>query len=107
MSTDPVNQEDGKPPLPCGRCGRLVVLGRGECYLVDIRAVADPTPPVFNGDDLSRDASKEIKRLLARLRGLSEKQLVDQVYRRRLFCLCNACYARWVEDPVGDGRSSR
>ena len=88
-------------PLPCGRCGCDVRPGSGEGYLVDIRAVADPSPPVFTGDDISSDASKEIQRLLTRLRGMTAKQVADQVYRRRLFCLCNACYARWIEDPFG------
>ena len=87
--------------LPCSRCQQGVQLGRGEGYLVDIRAVADPTPPVLTGDDLSADASREIQRLLVRLRGMSERQVANQVFRRRLFCLCNACYARWIEDPFG------
>lgn len=91
--------------LPCSRCGRPVGLGRGEGYLVDIRAVADPTPPVFTGDDLAADATREIQRLLDRLRGLSSRRLADQVYGRQLFCLCNACYARWSADPFGASRT--
>ncbi len=91
--------------VPCSRCGRPVGLGRGEGYLVDIRAVADPTPPVFTGDDLSADATREIQRLLVRLRGMSPRRVADQVYRRRLFCLCNACYALWSADPFGVSRT--
>jgi hypothetical protein len=69
--------------------------------------VADPTPPVFTGDDLSRDTTREIDRLLKRLRKLSEQQLVNQVYRRKLFCLCSACYGRWIDDPFGTGDPGR
>jgi hypothetical protein len=98
--------ESRRPPLQCARCGTLLALGRGECYLVDIRAVADPSPPIFTGDDLSQDAEIEITRLLTRIRALSERQLLNEVYRRKLFCLCNACYARWVEDPAGGSPSS-
>ena len=97
----------GHSPLPCSRCGARLTLGRGECYLVDVRAVADPTPPVFTGDDLSKDASREIDRLLKRLRKLSEQQLVNQVYRRKLFCLCTTCYGRWIGDPFGTGDPGR
>ena len=93
--------------LNCSRCGAPLALGRGECYLVDIRAVADPSPPVFTGDDLSRDAAREIDRLLRQIRRMSEGELVAQVFRRKLFCLCNACYARWIDDPFGSFGSFR
>jgi hypothetical protein len=88
-------------PLTCARCGGPIPVGRGEGYLIDIRAVADPTPPAFSAEDLQADTEREISRLLASLRGQSERQLLDQVYGRRLFCLCNACYARWIDDPFG------
>jgi hypothetical protein len=101
MANDPKDVEPRPASLACSRCGVAVGLGRSECYLVEIRAVADPFPPVFNDDDLSRDAEKEIGRLLARLRKLTERQLMNQVYRRKLFCLCNACYAGWIENPMG------
>lgn len=101
MTGVPSHPAPATPPLLCSRCGATLGLGRGECYLVDVRAVADPSPPVITGDDLSHDAAREIERLLTRLRGLSERELVAQVYRRRLFCLCNGCYARWSADPFG------
>jgi hypothetical protein len=69
--------------------------------------VADPSPPVFTGDDLSRDAAREIDRLLRRVRAMSEYELIAQVFRRRLFCLCNTCYARWVDDPFGSSGEGR
>jgi hypothetical protein len=95
------DNRSGRRPLLCARCGTGLALGRGECYFVEIRAVADPTPPVITGDDLSQDAGREIGRLVARIQGMSERQLIDQVYRRKLFCLCGPCYGRWIEDPVG------
>ena len=101
MKDDPTK----RPPLPCARCRKTVALGRGEGYLVDIRAVADPTPPIFTGDDLSQDASREISRLLMKIRGMSNAQLAVQVYRRKLLCLCTRCYANWIEDPVGRERT--
>ena len=101
MGNKPGNDKTLRPPLPCARCRRIVTLGSGEGYLVDIRAVADPTPPIITGDDLSQDATREISRLLMRLRGMSHAQLAVQVYSRKLFCLCTFCYAIWIEDPVG------
>jgi hypothetical protein len=87
--------------LQCARCGLVLSRGRGECYVVEIRAVADPSPLVFTEEDFERDTEHAINELLARLRSMSEEQLIGQVYSRRLFYLCGPCYTRWVEDPFG------
>jgi hypothetical protein len=102
MSSEPASG----PPVHCSRCGKAVEPGRGEYYLVDVRAVADPSPPVFTAEDLATDPAREIDRLLRRLRRMTREQLAHQVYRRRLFCLCNACYGAWIDDPFGTGRST-
>jgi hypothetical protein len=88
-------------PLLCSRCGVALERGRGECYFVEVRTVADPSSPVFSPEDLERDTERAIGELLARLRAMTERQLLDQVYSRRLFCLCAPCHARWVNDPFG------
>jgi hypothetical protein len=95
--------QDSSPPvpLPCARCGVVIERGRVESYIVEIRAVADPCPTVFTDDDLARDTEAAIGELLRRLYKMTETQLVDQVYRRRLFCLCSECYGRWMSDPFG------
>jgi hypothetical protein len=106
MTTEPLG--DRPAGLNCSRCGLALERGRGECYFVELRAVADPSPPVFHPEDLEGDTERSIGELLDRLRKLSERQLIDQVYRRRLFCLCAPCYAEWVADPFArPGRSSR
>lgn len=87
--------------LLCSRCGVTLQRGRDESYLVEIRAVADPSPPVFTEADLERDTELAIAELLARLRKMSERQLIEQVYRRRLYCLCAACHTSWADDPFG------
>jgi hypothetical protein len=71
---------------------------------VRIVAVADPSPPLITEEDLARDTSREIARLLAQLRGQSEQQLIDQVYQARLLYLCAPCYTRWIADPVNGTR---
>jgi hypothetical protein len=88
-------------PLFCGRCGAQLAPGRGEFYVVRIEAFADPTPPSFTADDLRRDIAAEIDRLLASMRDLSEQEAMDQVYRKMTLYLCNGCYQRWIEQPVG------
>lgn len=86
--------------LCCARCGRELVPGRGDFYVVRIEAVADPSPPCFSEEDLQRDPRAEIGRMIAQMSGLSERELLDQVYRRLVVYLCVPCYRQWIEDPV-------
>ena len=88
-------------PLFCQRCGAELEPGQGEFYVVRIEALADPTPPSITVEDLQRDIAGEIERLLATMRDLSEQEAMDQVYRKMTLYLCNQCYRRWIERPVG------
>jgi hypothetical protein len=91
---------DDDSPLLCARCGVELTPGAGNFYVVRIEAVADPSPPRFSEKDLKHDHRAEIERLIAQMRNLSERELVDQVYRQLLLYLCGPCYRRWIEDPV-------
>jgi hypothetical protein len=31
---------------------------------------------------------------------VSAREALEQVYRRLVIHLCNACYARWIENPA-------
>jgi hypothetical protein len=88
-------------PLSCRRCGASLTPGAGNFYAVTIEAVADPTPPTFSAEDLAGDVRQKIERLLDQLKGLSEQEALDSVYRRRSFHLCGPCLRRWIEDPTG------
>ncbi len=69
--------------------------------MVNIEAYADPTPPEFAEEDLTRDPREEIRKLAERLQDLSEREAMDQVYRRLTIHLCAPCYRQWIEDPTG------
>jgi len=86
-------------PLHCGRCGAELRPGRGEWYVVEIRTVVEPGPPVFTEEDLAGGTEAAISELLGRLRGMTEAQLRSQVYTRKLHTLCAGCHARWTADP--------
>ena len=88
-------------PLWCARCRSELTPGAGDFYAVRIEAMADPTPPKFSADDLERDTQAEIARLIHQMRDLSERELMDQVYRRVVLYLCGPCYRQWIENPVG------
>ncbi len=99
MTMDETNLADDDP-LWCARCGVELTPGKGDFYHVRIEAVADPSPPSFSEQDLGRDPRAEIERLIQEMGDLSERELLDQVYRRLVVYLCGPCYRTWIEDPV-------
>ena len=96
MQTQPT-----EPPLFCDRCSVELHLGRGDFYVVKIEAVADPAPPEFTEEDLRRDHRREIEQLLAQVEKMSEREAMDQVFRRLTIFLCNRCYQNLIENPTG------
>jgi hypothetical protein len=94
------NSNNGEIPIWCERCGIELKPGSGNFYLINIEALADPTPPVFSEDDLCRDSNAEISRLLQEMRDLSPQEALDQVYRRMVIYLCTQCYRQWIENPA-------
>lgn len=88
-------------PLFCHRCGAELTPGRGNFYAVRIEAVADPFPPVIDGEDVAGDIAGRISGLIEQMRGLSDQELMDQVYRRLIVYLCRPCYETWIENPTG------
>jgi len=96
MQTQPIES-----PLSCDRCAAELHPGKGEFYVVKIEAIADPTPPEFTEDDLRRDHRREFEQLLAQVQELSEREAMDQVFRRLTIFLCNRCYKEWIENPTG------
>jgi hypothetical protein len=90
----------GDSPFLCARCSAELTPGKGDFYVVRIEALADPTPPSFSEEDLRHDPRQEIERLIDQMGDLSERELLDQVYRRLVLYLCGPCYRQWIEDPV-------
>ena len=103
-----MNDRDDSPML-CHRCGRDLVPGRGDWYVVRIEAFADPTPPALALEelDLPPDAdptaiiNAEIEALIEQMKDTSERDMMDQVYRRLTMTLCGGCYRQWIENPAG------
>jgi len=87
-------------PLFCDRCTVELHPGRGDFFVVKIEAIADPTPPEFTEEDLRRDHRREIERLLAQVEELSEREAMNQVFRRLTIFLCDRCYQKWIENPA-------
>jgi hypothetical protein len=98
----------GAHPLLCHRCGTDLVPGRGNFYVVKIEAFADPTPPTLTPDELADlDPGAEIDRIIEETEGMSERTLMDGVYRKLTIHLCGCCYRVWIENPAEKGNASR
>jgi hypothetical protein len=87
-------------PLLCSRCLAILRPGRGEFYVVAIEALADPTPPILEGSDLTRDYRADWRAIVAALQDISPQEALDQVYRRVVIHLCNDCFREWIENPA-------
>jgi hypothetical protein len=93
--------EPSSAPTVCHRCGAERESGGPVFYVVKIEAFAAPDEPEITIDDLDRDFDEELRRILEQSKDLSERELMDQVYRRMVIHLCPRCYRIWIEDPVG------
>ncbi len=49
--------------------------------LLHIEAMADPSPPILDEEDIKKNLLKDIDRLIEETRDLSQQELLDQVYR--------------------------
>jgi hypothetical protein len=87
--------------IVCHRCGALMDEGGPLFYHVKIEAYPLPIVPPLTLEDLERNFDEELARLIEEARGMSEQELMDQVYRRLLLHLCPSCYLRWIENPTG------
>jgi hypothetical protein len=97
----PAELPTGDSPVFCDRCMLRLHPGRGDMYVVRIEAVADPSPPEFDDQDLQRDHRLEFAQLVAELESISSREAMDQVYRRLTIFLCGPCYRQWIENPTG------
>ncbi len=87
--------------LFCHRCGRILHPGSGDFFVVTLEAVADPSPPRIDAEDLADDTQERLKQLASAMENLSAAEAMDQVYRRMILNLCTRCYHDWIEDPTG------
>lgn len=90
--------------LLCHRCGALLTPGEGDFYVARIEAFADPTPPKIRQESFDAggpmEINEEISNLLAEMKHMSERELMDQVHRRLTLHLCGPCYREWIENPA-------
>jgi len=86
--------------LVCHRCGKELEPGKGDWYQVSIKAVADPDVPGIDTDMSLYDISREIGDIVESVKGATERELLDDVYRNVTLHLCRPCFREWIEDPA-------
>jgi len=87
----PLQAPSGDPPVPEALAQPVLI--------------ADPSPPGDLGEASSAAQAADIEALIASMSDLSERELMDQVYRKMTFILCNACYVEWIENPAEEGHA--
>ena len=71
------------------------------CTCYNVRSCADPSPPDLSLNEPLEAIQREIDDLIDELHEHSERELMDQVYRRLTLTLCSPCYRKWIENPTG------
>jgi hypothetical protein len=65
-------------------------------------AAMDPLSAQEEDDD--RDHLLEIHEILEDLADSEDEALGDDIYQKRRYDLCPACYRKFIQDPIGQGQ---
>jgi len=83
----------------CDRCGQLIEEGALR-YIARIQVYAAYDPLKITFEDLTRDHTNEIKEILKQCQGMTEEELMQDVYVDFQFGLCRACQRAYIKDPL-------
>ncbi|MBI4327366.1 MAG: hypothetical protein HY674_19195 [Chloroflexi bacterium] len=83
----------------CDRCGQPIEKGALR-YVAKIQVFAAYDPLEITFEDLITDPSREIKQILTQCEGLTEEELMRDVYVQFEFDLCRACQRIYVANPL-------
>lgn len=86
--------------LTCDGCDRPLLLESDVRYEVRIEVKAAYDPMELTDEDLARDHTADLARLIAKLDHITEQEAMDQVYRTFRFDLCLPCQRRYLEQPL-------
>jgi len=84
----------------CDRCGTMLDADGADRYIVTIEAYAAAGPLDFTDEDLRKDCSEQIRKLIGELEKSDVDAVEDQVYRRFRFDLCGGCHRHLLDHPL-------
>jgi hypothetical protein len=91
----------------CDICGRRMPENDEQRYIFKIEIHAAAPVLEITSEDLQRDHSAEMLRLVEQLRRQNPDQIGDAVYRAFQYDLCRACQQKVVADPIATLRRTR
>ncbi|MGD0016723.1 MAG: hypothetical protein ABSC38_04295 [Verrucomicrobiia bacterium] len=83
----------------CDRCGQPLEQGALR-YVAKIQVFAAYDPLEITFEDLMRDHSDDIKKILEQCKDLTEEDLMRDVFVDFRFDLCHACQRAYIADPM-------
>jgi hypothetical protein len=86
----------------CDRCGQPIEEGDLR-YVARIQLFAAYDPLKITFEDLARDHRSEIDAILRQCEGLTEEQLMRDVYVEFEFDLCRDCQKAYASNPLPAG----
>jgi hypothetical protein len=84
----------------CDRCGRPMD-AKDTRYVARIQVVAASDPLEISAEDLQVDHSNEIDHLLRQCAGMTEEELMQDVFVEFKFDLCRKCQRAYIANPLG------
>ena len=83
----------------CDRCGRAIIKGEVR-YIAKVQVFAAGDVLEISADDLLEDPTAKIERLLEQCAGLSEEELMRDVFVEMQFDLCRRCQRAYLANPM-------
>jgi hypothetical protein len=83
----------------CDRCGRPIEKGEVR-YVARIQVFAAADPLEITAEELLKDHSAEIERLLRQCDEQTEEELMRDVFVELQFDLCRRCQKRYLANPL-------
>ena len=83
----------------CDRCGQPLPAGALR-FVARIQVYAAPDAVPIEPQDLEGDPGKEWERLLRQCEGLSEQDLMQDVWVEKRFDLCRRCQREYLRNPL-------
>jgi ribosomal protein S14 len=83
----------------CDRCGQPIDEGALR-YEARIQVFAAYDPLDISFDDISRDHTEEIRRIVEQCKDVTQEELMKDVYLEFQFDLCRPCQRAYIRDPL-------
>jgi hypothetical protein len=90
----------------CDRCGQTLEKG-GLRFIAKVQVFAAYDPLEITFEDLARDHRRDIEQVLEQCEGLTEQELMRDVFVQHYYDLCPACQRAYLAAPLACGPPAR